>query len=611
MTNYELTQALIRLRKKVCCLSESTGGDLTFVTTEDSPSIAFTGSGTVLDPLSATVIGLGDIPNLQEVTDEGNSTTNSINVEEALITAPLIGGGVSLTAFGAEVITGAALPSSHGSVAIGYQAAFAGNMTQMTAVGHRAGAQTSSGSLAAFGSFSGAGNVGNRVAIFGNYQSLSNNGGSDVIAIGSDALINNSGSNVITAGSLVNNTISNIITLGWDIDTSGGVTNALYLKPSPSSPFQSVIPLDQLSSNRVQALPDNDGTFLVNGINGLFIEGSEGASGNVLISSGAGSPAQWGSTLNTLNGLSGSSQTFLVGTAGTNFAISSAGTTHTFNLPDASATARGVMTTGSQTIAGNKTFSGNVQVNGLQTNTSSSNSSFIAIGSGVISSATADIALEGAATGHYRTISNGSGATLNANTSYATLYLRGTGPTEAATGTHPLISNLAIKSLTLVGGAGATTNTASLYVEGAMTGVTPTNAAYAVWSKAGLNRFGGGLVLDTSNLTAQAGLFEFNGTDFTGVSGTTKYVIPRILSNTAVLDFPSTLTQTSSDLTITVTGAVVGDVVALGTPNASVLPNSDYSAWVSAADTVTVRFTNYGVGAADPASGTFKVTVIK
>jgi len=64
-----------------------------------------------------------------------------------------------------------------------------------------------------------------------------------------------------------------------------------------------------------------------------------------------------GSGITTLNTLTASTQTFAVGTSGTDFAISSATSTHTFNLPDASATARGMVTTGTQTFAGIKTFS--------------------------------------------------------------------------------------------------------------------------------------------------------------------------------------------------------------------------------------------------------------
>lgn len=58
-----------------------------------------------------------------------------------------------------------------------------------------------------------------------------------------------------------------------------------------------------------------------------------------------------------LNGLTEATQTFAVGSSGTDFGIASSGSAHTFNIPDASASARGLVTTGTQTFAGAKTFS--------------------------------------------------------------------------------------------------------------------------------------------------------------------------------------------------------------------------------------------------------------
>lgn len=95
--------------------------------------------------------------------------------------------------------------------------------------------------------------------------------------------------------------------------------------------------------------------------------------------------------------------------------------------------------------------------------------------------------------------------------------------------------------------------------------------------------------------------------------GTGGSSVSKVLSATATLDFADTAPQATTDLTITVTGAVDGNIVVMGIVNASQPAGAcDFRAWVSAADTVTVRFTNNNlVGNINPASGTFRATVIQ
>jgi hypothetical protein len=70
--------------------------------------------------------------------------------------------------------------------------------------------------------------------------------------------------------------------------------------------------------------------------------------GNVLSNTATG--------ITTLNGLTADVQTFATGTSGTDFNISSSGSTHTFNIPTASNLARGLVSILAQTFAGIKTF---------------------------------------------------------------------------------------------------------------------------------------------------------------------------------------------------------------------------------------------------------------
>lgn len=81
------------------------------------------------------------------------------------------------------------------------------------------------------------------------------------------------------------------------------------------------------------------------------------------------------------------------------------------------------------------------------------------------------------------------------------------------------------------------------------------------------------------------------------------------LTTVPVLDWPSIPAHSTSDLTTTVTGAVVGD-------KATAHPNSVLEAGlivgfatVSAADTVTIRLANVTAGAIDPANRTWRVMV--
>ena len=55
----------------------------------------------------------------------------------------------------------------------------------------------------------------------------------------------------------------------------------------------------------------------------------------------------------------------------------------------------------------------------------------------------------------------------------------------------------------------------------------------------------------------------------------------------------------------------MNDVVMLGIPAGSVVPNSCYTAWVSAIGQVTVRLNNYSIAPIAPPMGIFRVAAVR
>jgi hypothetical protein len=96
-----------------------------------------------------------------------------------------------------------------------------------------------------------------------------------------------------------------------------------------------------------------------------------------------------------------------------------------------------------------------------------------------------------------------------------------------------------------------------------------------------------------------------NQTTGTVTSGAT---LTKLLTASAALDFPSISAAAQANLTITVTGAAVGDEVAMGLP-AAPTAGIVFNAFVSAANTVTIRATNITAAPVDPASATYGVLV--
>lgn len=114
----------------------------------------------------------------------------------------------------------------------------------------------------------------------------------------------------------------------------------------------------------------------------------------------------------------------------------------------------------------------------------------------------------------------------------------------------------------------------------------------------------------TNLTTPEAGAMEFDGSNLYFTPNTSRKIILTGLVNTAALNFPAISGRNTSELTITIPGATTGSFCSCP-PNTTIEGGLSWSSYVSSANTVTVRLSNVTAGVIDPASRSWKVTVIK
>lgn len=118
----------------------------------------------------------------------------------------------------------------------------------------------------------------------------------------------------------------------------------------------------------------------------------------------------------------------------------------------------------------------------------------------------------------------------------------------------------------------------------------------------------GALGLSTGGGNGNVAL-TFNGTGGLTVGGGAAH--RAIYSAASELDFGSIAANTAIDLTITVAGAGTNSTVVASRADGAMTGNISLSGWVSATNTVTVRASNPTVGAIDPLTGSYRVTVFQ
>ena len=114
----------------------------------------------------------------------------------------------------------------------------------------------------------------------------------------------------------------------------------------------------------------------------------------------------------------------------------------------------------------------------------------------------------------------------------------------------------------------------------------------------------------TNLSTPEAGAFEFDGSHLYFTPSSSRKILLKGLTNTATLNFPLIVNGVTDELTVSVPGATVGSTCNCA-PLGSIETSLKWSCYVSSANTVTVRLSNISTSLIDPASKSWKVTVIE
>lgn len=117
------------------------------------------------------------------------------------------------------------------------------------------------------------------------------------------------------------------------------------------------------------------------------------------------------------------------------------------------------------------------------------------------------------------------------------------------------------------------------------------------------------LTAGTNLSTPEAGAIEYDGTSLYFTPSTTRKVLLTGLRRVQSLNFPTITARTSSELTVTVPNAAVGNSCNCS-PQSSIATRLQWDCYVSAANTVTVRVSNISNVNINPLASNWIITVM-